>query len=215
MYIPQSFKQGNPKELKKAIKDYPFASLITQSKSGLEANHIPFILRENESKGKTVLQGHIAKANPLWQNVDNQSEVLTIFNGPNCYISPNHYPTKKESGKAVPTWNYLVVHVKGILSCTHDPVWIYNMINNLTNEHESGRPEPWSIKDAPEEYIQKMIPAIVGLEIDILSIEGKWKLSQNQPEQNQQGVIDGLQQENNSHSSEVAQLVHAHSKTKT
>ena len=126
------------------------------------------------------------------------------------YISPNYYPTKKETGKVVPTWNYVTVHVKGVMSYIHDEKWKLNMLNNLTNQHEVGQPNPWSISDAPEEYIQKMIPAIVGLEIKALSITGQWKVSQNQPEQNKQGVAAGLSQESESDSQKIAELVKGH-----
>lgn len=209
MHIPKIFRQESLAELHEAIRRYPFASLITYSQSGLEVNHIPFVLKEVD--GKQLLQGHIARANPLWQNVDDQSEALVVFNGPNHYISPNYYPTKKATGKAVPTWNYISVNVKGTLSYVHDSAWLYNMIDELTQEHELGRPEPWSIKDAPENYIQKMLPAIVGLEIKISSLEGQWKLSQNQPTENKQGVIEGLLKENNSDANTMAALVKQHS----
>ena len=190
MHIPQKFKQEEETQLKNVIREYPFATLITHSKSGIEVNHLPVIL--TKVNGKDVIQAHIAKVNKVWESVENGTEVLIIFNGPNCYISPNYYPTKKESGKAVPTWNYVVVHVKGNISFIHDQQWVYNMINTLTNEHESNQATPWSITDAPETYINKMLPAIVGIEISIDSIEGQWKLSQNQPEINKFGVVKGL-----------------------
>jgi len=211
MHIPKKFKQENIAELKHLIQKYPFATLVTHSNSGLEANHIPFVLKEID--GKQLLQGHIARANPLWQNLSDGSEVLAVFNGPNYYISPNHYPTKKETGKAVPTWNYIHVHVKGTLSYIHDSEWLYNMIDKLTQQHESGRLEPWSIEDAPEDYIQKMLPAIVGLEINITSIEGQWKLSQNQPVENREGVIKGLLQEDDHHAKIMSMLVEQYSKS--
>lgn len=209
MHIPKKFKQENIVELKHLIQQYPFATLVTHSDSGLEANHIPFVLTEVDNK--QLLQGHIARANPLWKSLSDGSEVLVVFNGPNYYISPNHYPTKKETGKAVPTWNYIHVHVKGTLSYIHDAEWLYDMIDELTQQHESGRLEPWSIEDAPEDYIQKMLPAIVGLEINITSIEGQWKLSQNQPVENREGVIKGLLQEDDHHAKIMAMLVEQYS----
>ena len=205
MYIPKKFMQNDLNHLKGIILRYPFATLITNSESGLEANHIPFSL--NQSKGKDVLQGHIAKVNPLWKNLDDKSEVLVIFNGPNCYISPNYYPTKKETGKVVPTWNYVTVHIKGVMSYIHDEQWKLNMITNLTNQHEAGQQKPWSISDAPENYIEKMILAIVGLEIEELSMTGQWKLSQNQPQENKQGVVTSLSRESESDSKKIAELV--------
>lgn len=193
MHIPKKFKQDDLDTLKKLIVEAPFASLITSSKTGLEANHLPFILKESE--GKTLLQGHIAKANPLWQNLEDQADVLVVFNGPNCYVSPNYYPTKKEHGKAVPTWNYVCVHVKGVVSFIYDDAWNLQMLNALTTVHEASQKKPWSVADAPKEYIQKMLSAIVGIEIDVASIVGQWKLSQNQPVQNQRGIVEGLSKE--------------------
>ncbi len=201
MHIPSNFKQSDEYQLKDIIREYPFATLITQSESGMEATHFPVIL--NCVEGKEVIQAHIAKANKIWQTVKEGSEILLIFNGPNCYISPNYYPTKKESGKVVPTWNYVVVHVKGRILFIHDKKWIYNVIDSLTRVHESNQETPWSIAEAPDAFIEKMLPAIVGVEISIDSIEGQWKLSQNQPEVNKLGVVKGLE----SHEGEVSQLV--------
>jgi transcriptional regulator len=201
MHIPSKFKQKDGRQLKDLIREYPFATLITQSEYGIEATHFPVIL--NCIEGKDIIQAHIAKANKIWEVVKEGSEILLIFNGPNCYISPNYYPTKKETGKAVPTWNYVVVHVKGRISFIHDEKWVYNMIDSLTSIHESNQDIPWSMADAPETFIKKMLPAIVGIEISIDSIEGQWKLSQNQPEANKLGVVKGLEL----HESDVSKLV--------
>ena len=190
MHIPSKFQQNEDKHLKAIMRNYPFATLITHSDSGIEATHLPVTFDDTE--GRIVIQCHIAKANKIWKSVREDSEILLVFNGPNSYISPNYYPTKEESGKAVPTWNYVAVHVKGRISFIHDEKWIYNMINALTIEHESKQEKPWSITDAPDTYINRMLPAIVGIEISVDSIEGQWKLSQNQPEINKHGVIKGL-----------------------
>jgi transcriptional regulator len=205
MHIPVKFQQNENSQLKTIIREYPFATLITYSEAGIEATHLPVVLVDIE--GKTVIQAHIAKANKLWKSVKEGAEILLIFNGPNCYVSPNYYPTKKESGKAVPTWNYVVVHVKGVISFIHDEKWIYNMIDLLTKEHEAKQDVPWSITDAPETYINKMLPAIVGIEIAIDSIEGQWKLSQNQPEVNKFGVIEGLLATGKAYDAKVSELV--------
>jgi transcriptional regulator len=205
MFTPKKFKQENVDDLVQLIQQHPFATLITHSEGGLEATHLPmFVVKKADG---FCLKAHIAKANPLWKSVKNGAEVLITFHGPNGYISPNHYPTKKQTGKAVPTWNYVVVHVKGAIAFIHDPDWIYNAIDTLTNIHESGQAQPWSIKDAPDEYIQKMIPAIVGIEIEVTSMEGQWKLSQNQPEVNQHGVVAGLAQSADSNSVKVAAMI--------
>ena len=208
MYIPKRFLKDDIDKSKGMMVNHSFATLITHNESGVEANHIPLIL--NKLGQKDVLQGHIAKANPLWKNIKDKSEVLIIFNGPNCYISPNYYPTKQENGKVVPTWNYISVHVKGIVSFIHDDQWILKMLNDLTNQYEANQPVPWSVSDAPQAYIDKMLSAIVGLEIDILSITGKWKVSQDKTEENKQGIIRGLSQGITSDAHNIAKLVKEH-----
>ncbi|ANG65288.1 transcriptional regulator [Marinobacterium aestuarii] len=205
MHNPKNFQQNDRAQLEGLIREYPFATLMTHSASGLEANHLPVLLCEKD--GKAVLQAHIARANPLWKTLPDKSDVLVVFNGPNCYISPNHYPTKQETGKAVPTWNYVVVHVKGVMSYIQDKDWLLAMINRLTDQHEAGQQRPWSTADAPEEFIQKMLPAIVGLEIEISAITGQWKLSQNQPERNRRGVVAGLSGESGDQYRTIAELV--------
>tara|TARA_R110000737_G_scaffold141158_1_gene171960 strand:- start:276 stop:917 length:642 start_codon:yes stop_codon:yes gene_type:complete len=208
MYRPKKFQQSDSTALKALIAQYPFATLISCSELGIEANHIPLMLQQVD--GKDVLQGHIAKANPLWQSKAETAEVLVVFNGPNCYISPNYYPTKMLTGKAVPTWNYIAVHVKGLISFIHDNRWNLNLLNSLTHHHEAQQPEPWSIEDAPREYIAKMLPAIVGIEIDITSITGKWKLSQNQAEINKQGIISALSGSSENHAQKIAEWLENH-----
>jgi transcriptional regulator len=205
MYIPKKFMQDDINKLEGIMANYSFATFIIQHVRGIEANHMPLIL--NKSDHRNVLQGHIAKANPLWKNLKDKSEVLIIFNGPNCYISPNYYPTKKDDGKVVPTWNYASVHVKGIVTFIHDEKWILTMLNNLTRKYEENQQVPWSVNDAPQAYIDKMLSAIVGLEIDIVSITGKWKVSQNQIGVNQQGIIQGLSKETDTNSQNIAKLV--------
>lgn len=205
MHIPKNFRESSQSTLNNMIEQYPFATLIVHNEAGLEANHIPLFLQTFEKK--IVLQGHIAKANPLWKNTSEQSEVLVTFNGPNCYISPNYYPTKQENGRAVPTWNYVSVHVKGKINYIHNDEWKLTMLNNLTDQHESHQKQPWSINDAPQEYIERMLSAIVGIEIEVKSMEGKWKVSQNQSDKNKQGVITGLSQETESNALKIAELV--------
>jgi len=205
MYIPKRFLHDDINNLKGMMTNHAFATLISKNESGIEANHMPLIL--NESGQRDVLQGHIAKANPLWKSLKDKSEVLIIFNGPNCYISPNYYPTKKENAKVVPTWNYVSVHVKGIVSFIHNEQWVLKMLNNLTDHYEATQPVPWSVSDAPQAYIDKMLSAIVGLEIDILSITGKWKVSQDKTEVNQEGIIKGLSQEAGTNAQNIAKLV--------
>ena len=205
MHTPNSFKQEDDAHLKEVIREYPFATLITHSETGVDAMHLPVMLANVE--GRDVIQAHIARSNKVWESVENGSEVLLIFNGPNCYVSPSYYPTKEETGKAVPTWNYVVVHLKGKISFIHDEKWIYNVLDSLTHKHESNQKNPWAISDAPDAYIDKMLSAVVGVEVSIDSIKGQWKLSQNQPAVNKVGVVKGLLERGGENDVQVSHLV--------
>lgn len=190
MYIPKHFQESNEATLIDLIGQFPFASLISKVDSGIEVNHLPFYLEKKE--GKKVLFAHIAKANSLWKMKQESEDALVVFNGPNGYISPNYYPSKQEHGRAVPTWNYIAVHVKGTLKFRHENETKLAIVNHLTNLHEVHQPKPWSVSDAPSHYIEKMLSAIVGIEVEINDMVGKWKVSQNQSLENQQGVVNGL-----------------------
>ncbi len=206
MYLPKGFRQDNVDEMKAMMKAYPFATLVTTGQHGMDANHIPLILKE-VAAGEHVLWGHIAKANPLWQELDNSAHVLVIFHGPNGYVSPNYYPTKQEHGKVVPTWNYVAVHVRGRLAFIHEDKWKLEMLNSLTQQHESQQKDPWSVSDAPKEFTQSLLGAIVGFEIKVTAMEGKWKAGQNQPNKNRQGTIDGLSVSPNPADKKMAQVM--------
>lgn len=190
MYIPNHFAETDPQRLHQLIRERGFGMLVTVDESGPQANHIPFYL---DDTGR--LQCHVARANPVWKQIQSNPGVLVVFQGPDAYISPNWYPTKQETGKVVPTWNYQVVHAHGQAAATEDPVWLRQHLENLTRHNEQHRPSPWSVGDAPDAYIDKMMGAIVGLEIAIDRLEGKTKASQNQPERNRQGVKAGLEEE--------------------
>ena len=205
MYVQKHFQQTDTDTLFDVIRDYPLATLITVTDQGLEANHIPFCL--NQTDGKNRLQGHLAKGNPLWKNLPGGSEVLVVFQGPHAYISPSHYPTKQETGMVVPTWNYIAVHVRGTLQYRHDPEWCQTLVENLTNQQEARQDSPWAVSDAPQTYIDKMLAAVVGIEIEITDITGKWKVSQNQPERNQLGVAEGLSRDTNTEVQKMAAVV--------
>jgi transcriptional regulator len=200
MYLPSHFAEERLDVLHDTIRAHPFATLITQGANGVTADHLPFLLHSLASKLGT-LQAHLARANPAWQAV---GDVLVIFHGPQAYVSPSWYPTKREHGKVVPTWNYQVVHARGQLRLIDDPDWKRALIDRLTRQHESDFPEPWQVADAPPEYIERMLPAIVGIEIEITGLEGKFKLSQNQPEVNRAGVIAGLAGRDDRNSQELA-----------
>ena len=206
MHIPKKFRQVDTNKLIALIKDFPFATLIGSNESGAQVMHLPLLIK-NEDEQSVTLNGHIAKVNPFWQQIKQGDKVVAVFHGPNCYISPNHYPTKLEHGKAVPTWNYVVVHAEGNIKFCHDEEWLHSHIDELSQQHEQKSEKPWSINDAPEDYIQKMLPAIVGIEISINNIEGQWKLSQNQPEKNQQGVIQGLMDSENPNAQAIAKMM--------
>jgi len=171
-----------------------FCSLVTFGSDGLSASHVPVML-DTESGPYGKIYGHLAKANPQWQNADLNLDALVMFTGPDAYISPSWYETKKATGKVVPTWNYVAVHAYGKLEIFHDPQRLLNLVTKLTEKHESGRDLPWSVEDAPPEFIQGLLSAIVGFELPIIRLEGKWKMSQNQTEENRSGVIEGLRKQ--------------------
>lgn len=196
MYLPKHFAITEQSELLEFINTFPFAALVTHSEAGLNAEHIPVLLEQDKS-GKLSLLGHIAKANLLWQQHQDGAEVLVIFQGENAYISPNWYPSKKVDGKAVPTWNYRAVHAKGLIQFIHDDAWKLSFLEKLTQRHEATQPAPWAVQDAPSEYISQRLKGIVGIEIDVSEMQGKYKLSQNQKNENRQGVKDELNQQKN------------------
>ena len=184
MYVPDPFHEDRPEVLAAAIREIGFATLVTE---GLNANHLPMLLKDG------VLTGHVARANPVWKTGDGAA--LAIFLGPHAYVSPNWYPSKAETGKAVPTWNYITVHAKGPIRWIQDADWLRAHVTALSAHHEGPRPDPWKVEDAPASYIDSLVRAIVGFELTIETLEGKYKLSQNRPEADQQGVRDSLARE--------------------
>ena len=206
MYTPSHFEETRIEILHELMRQHPLATLVTLGSDGLNANHIPLELVPEPSPFGT-LRGHVARSNPLWSDFNHEIETLVIFQGANSYISPSWYPTKKETGKAVPTWNYAVVHAYGSLKIIDDPVWLRGLVERLTNHHEATKPDPWKVSDAPENYIEPLLRAIVGIEIPISKISGKWKVSQNQPNVNRTGVIKGLREMNDDNATAMAKLV--------
>ncbi|EIM02821.1 FMN-binding negative transcriptional regulator [Rhodanobacter denitrificans] len=196
MYTPKHFVESRVEGLHGLIRAYPFATLVTRAADGLTANHLPF-----ERVGE-VLHGHVARGNEL-ARLDG-AEVLLVFQGPDGYISPNWYPSKHETGREVPTWNYAVVHVHGRLRVIDDAAWLRRLLETLTDHHEAGQPQPWKITDAPDDHIEKSLRAIVGLEVVVERIEGKFKLSQNHPARNRAGVIAGLRERSGGGDAELA-----------
>ncbi|MBO9484578.1 MULTISPECIES: FMN-binding negative transcriptional regulator [Gammaproteobacteria] len=205
MHIPSKFKEENLDKLHGFIQEYPLGTLIVSAENTLDADHIPFYLQKRENEVK--LQSHIAKANPLWKKVADGQEVLLIFHGPNAYISPNFYPSKKETGKTVPTWNYSVVHVRGKVFFKHESNWILQLLNQISDFHELNQKLPWSVSDAPAKFTEKMLNAVVGLDVVIDDIVGNFKLSQNKTETDYSGVVNGLvSSEKNSDNSVANQM---------
>lgn len=206
MYIPKQFDEPRVDVLHQLIRSRPFATLVTLSSSGLNANHIPMHLSEQPGSFGT-LRGHVARANPVWSDIAKDVEVLAIFHGPNAYVTPSWYPTKAETGKVVPTWNYVVAHVYGTLRVIDDAAWLRAHLEALTAHNEAAFVEPWRLADAPSDFIEKMIGGVVGIEIDITRLSGKWKASQNQPAENQASVIEGLRASGSVEALEMAALI--------
>jgi transcriptional regulator len=185
MYLPKSFHETRIDVLHALIRDYPFGTVVMHGAEGLAANHLPLELASD-----TLLQGHVARGNELAKA--DGAQVLVMFQAAHGYISPNWYPSKHETGREVPTWNYAVVHVHGRLRVIEDKLWLRGFLERLTDRHEATQPKPWHVSDAPEDHVEKMLKFIVGLEVTIDRIEGKFKLSQNHPDANRAGVIEGL-----------------------
>ncbi len=188
MYVPDMFREDRADVLHDAVRTIGFATLITE---GLEANHLPMLLQETE--GGQVLRGHVARANPVWKKGDGAA--LAIFLGPHAYVSPNWYPSKAETGKAVPTWNYITVHARGTIRWIQDADWLRTHVGALSAAHEAGREVPWMISDAPVAYIDSMLRGIVGFELAVETLEGKCKLSQNREPADHAGAREGLKRD--------------------
>ena len=191
MYLPRHFEETRLSVLHDVIRAHPLATLVTMASSGLTANHIPLILDPGAGPNGT-LRGHVARANPMWRDFSAEAGALAVFHGPQAYITPSWYAEKPTSGRVVPTWNYVAVHASGPLVVFDDAAWVRALVENLTRQMEAPRPEPWSVADAPSEYIDAQISAIVGIEIPIARISGKWKLSQNRNAEDREGVRRGL-----------------------
>jgi len=190
MYCPSFFREDRAEVQHAFIRNHPLGLLVSHGSTGLIANLLPFILKTGDNE-RGVLQAHMARANPQWRELEDQT-VLVVFRGPDAYISPSLYTTKKETGKVVPTWNYAMVQARGKAKVKDQSDWLTPQLNALTASREATRAEPWSVTDAPSDYIEAQKRAIIGIEIEIAVLEGKWKVSQNQPEANRRSVAAGL-----------------------
>lgn len=215
MYLPPQFKEDDVRVLHEAIRGAGLATLVTLSADGLIASHIPMLL-EPEPKPYGTLLGHVSRANPQWQSVDTNVQALAIFLGSDAYVSPSLYATKRQTGKVVPTWNYVAIHAYGSLQLFDDPERLLDLVMRLTLRQESIRAQPWAVSDAPKDFVAAQLKGIVGLELPIKRLEGKWKMSQNRPAEDWAGIVAGLAAEGQT---EVARLVaernRLHSATRT
>ena len=189
MYLPRHFEQNDPAVLAAAMHEHALATLVVATPAGPTADLIPLEYHPQIGPHGT-LRGHVARANPLWRHVG--AAVLAVFQGPQAYVSPNWYPSKREHGKVVPTWNYTMVQARGTLRAVDDAPWVRALVGRLTEWHEAAQVAPWAVEDAPDDYVQQMLGAIVGIEIELTSLVGKWKVSQNRSAADRAGVALAL-----------------------
>ena len=192
MYLPPHFAETRPEELHRILREHPLGMLVTHSERGIDANHIPFEFDPDKGSNGTLL-AHIARANPLWIDVPSGADVMVVFRGVEGYISPNWYPSKHETHRQVPTWNYEVVHVHGRLRIVDDEQFIRGVVARLTRHHEATEPKPWKMGDAPRDYMDDMLSKVVGIEVEIVRLEGKRKLSQNRETRDIQSAVTELE----------------------
>ena len=193
MYIPTHFKEDRIEVLHGLIAAHSLGTLVTLDGDGLNANHIPFEI-DPAAGDLGTLRAHVGRSNPIWRDLREDVQPLVVFQGPQAYISPSWYASKKETGRVVPTYNYAVVHAHGPLRVIDDPGWLRALLEDMTRRHEEKVGQHWRMNDAPADYIEKILTAIVGIEIPIVRIEGKWKTSQNQPQDNRASVVAGLRE---------------------
>lgn len=205
MYQPVHFIEDRLEVQHDLIRANPLGLLVSAGAGGLMADHIPFIVDSTDGASGT-LRCHVARANPHWRALQSVDECMVVFQGPQAYISPSLYPSKREHGRVVPTWNYAVVQAWGCPRVIEDDVWLRQQIGALTHHQEAGQREPWAVSDAPEPFVAAQIRAIVGIEIPIARIEGKWKVSQNRADADRAGVAAGLQTQSSGRSA-MADLV--------
>ena len=206
MYLPPAFREDRTEQLQQLMREHPLATLVTLGRDGLVASHVPLVYEPvPDLPGR--LHGHLARANPQWLGLPAEFEVLTIFHGPQTYISPSWYATKRSTGRVVPTWNYAAVHAYGTVETYTDAGRLRAHVASLTALHEENFSAPWRLEDAPEPYIAGMLNAIVGIDITITRLEGKWKMSQNRPAEDRAGVVQGLVSKGGSERCAIAQLV--------
>jgi transcriptional regulator len=207
MYTPPQFREDRPDVLAAAIREIQLAAIATAGPSGMEVSHAPMVLKELADG--FVLEAHLARANGHWRALGEGAPAVAIFQGPQAYVSPSWYPSKREHGKVVPTWNYVAVHAHGRLEVVTDPVWLRAHLDDLTEANEAGRAQPWAVSDAPDEFVSKLSVAIVGLRMKVERLEGSWKMIQHRPEGDRHGTIEGLSGEAHGPAREVGSIMRA------
>ena len=210
MYLPQHHEESDRATLHALMRERPLGTWITTQSGGeLLINHVPFLFAAERGELGT-LTGHVARANPAWQSFSRTIESVVVFHGPQAYVTPSWYPSKRSHGKAVPTWNYAVVHARGMPRVIDDHGWLLEHLRQLTETHEARQADPWTMADAPADFIGRLLESIVGIEIPIARLTGKWKISQNRPRPDQLGVIEGLAAQDDVESQAMSALMRHH-----
>jgi transcriptional regulator len=205
MYLPAAFREDRLEVQHQLIRSHPLGLIVSHGPGGLLANSVPFLVYADEGE-KGTLRAHVARANSQWGELQAAGECLVVFQGEQEYITPTWLETKKETHQVVPTWNYVTVHARGVARVIEDPAWLFRQLQDLTHSQERSRLMPWKVTDAPESYVQTQMKAIVGIEIPIDRIEGKWKASQNRNESDRAGIVAGLQSQGGT-SAQMAAIV--------
>jgi transcriptional regulator len=208
MYVPAHFAETDPGVLRALVAAHPLATWTTWADGEILVNHVPFLLDAERGPHGTLV-GHVARANPVWRRFSPTVPSVVVFQGADAYISPSWYPAKQAHGKVVPTWNYALVHAHGIPRAVEDRAWLHAFVTRLTDTHEAKQAAPWRVADAPAEYVDRMLGAIVGIEIPITTLVGKWKVSQNRSRADMQGVAAGLRSSDGAEATGMAALVEA------
>ncbi len=204
MYVPRQFREERPDVLAHAMRGIQFAALVTPGPEGLQVSHVPMVLKETRD-GVWTLETHVARSNPHWTLAASRAASVAVFQGPQSYVSPSWYATKREHGKVVPTWNYIAVHAHGQLEAVEDPAWLLAHLDDLTRANEAGREHPWEVSDAPADFVQGLTRAIGGLRLPVARVEGACKMSQHRSEGDRVGAIGGLEED--PHGGAVAEVM--------
>ena len=212
MYVPEHYEESRPDRLHALIAQHPLGVLVTNGSGGLDANHLPFELHTGEGS-LGVLHSHVARANPVWRDLASGDEVLVVFRGAHAYISPNSYPSKHEHHRQVPTWNYMVAHAHGRVTVRDDERYVRGVVARLTKRHEATQSNPWRMSDSSEAFIKEMLASIVGLEVEITRLIGKFKLSQNKERRDVIGAATALK-DHGDHAVADAMLIHLSERTR-